>query len=109
VPLRDLQLHRVSIKAGEPVALWLASANRDESVFSEPDDLLPTRSPNRHLTLSTGPHYCIGAALARLELEVLFEVMFERIGAITLAGEPERLHSNLLWGLLTLPVEFSSR
>ena len=107
-PLTDLELHGVEIKAGEPIALWLASANRDESVFAEPDEFVPTRSPNRHLTLSTGPHYCIGAALARMELENLFEIMFERVGRVTLAGEPERLHSNLLWGLLTLPVELSA-
>jgi cytochrome P450 len=108
-PLHDLRLHDVDIKAGQPIALWLASANRDESVFTEPDEFVGTRSPNRHLTFSTGRHFCIGAAVARLELEILFEVMFERVDAITLAGEPERLHSNLLWGLLTLPVAFSGR
>jgi cytochrome P450 len=108
-PLRDLQLHGVSIKAGEPIALWIASANRDESMFAEPDEFVPTRSPNRHLAFSTGPHYCIGAALARLELEILFDLLFERVGEVTLAGEPRRLHSNLLWGLLTLPVSLSGR
>lgn len=97
------------IAAGEKLAAWLASANRDEKVFSAPDTFDIGRTPNRHLTFSYGTHHCLGGALAVTELETLFSVLVRLVRSIELAGAPRRLTSNLVWGFHTLPVRLTRR
>jgi len=103
---RETTLGGKTIKAGDKVTLWYASANRDSSVFAEPDRFDVSRTPNDHLTFGFGAHFCLGAQLARLELKVIFEELFDRLPRIALAGEPKRLRSNIFNGLEKLPVRF---
>lgn len=86
---RDVQLHGEEIGAGDVVALSFGSANRDPSVFDRPDEVVVDRSPNRHLTFGTGPHLCVGAHVARLELQVMLEQFTSRVEEIVPRSEPE--------------------
>ncbi len=92
------------IEAGDRVTVWNASANRDESAFTEADRFLLNRSPNRHLTFGAGRHLCIGARLARLELKVFLDELVQQVETIELVGEPRYNASNFTWGLIHLPV-----
>jgi cytochrome P450 len=83
------------------------SANRDESVFETAERFDITRHPNPHLAFGAGPHFCLGAAIARLELRVLLPLAFERLHGLELAGSPERLRSNFLSGYSRMPVRFT--
>ncbi|MFJ3792645.1 cytochrome P450 [Kitasatospora sp. NPDC090091] len=83
------------LPAGEKAVLFFASANRDEAVFTDPDAFDITRSPNPHLGFGGGgPHYCLGAHLARQEMKVLFRELFTRLPAARSVGEPELVPSN---------------
>jgi len=96
------------IEPGDTVSLWYASANFDEQVFDEPRRFDIGRTPNSHVTFGGGgPHYCLGASLARLEIRVLFEEMLDRYERVEMAGPVERLRSNLLHGVKHLPVTLS--
>jgi hypothetical protein len=90
---RDVELGGQTIREGDKVALFYASANRDDSVFDEPDRFDITRTPNDHLAFGIGPHFCLGANLARLEIRVMFEEILRRLPDIELDGKPERLRS----------------
>jgi cytochrome P450 len=105
--VRDVVLTGHEIKAGDRLAIWLPSANRDGAVFPDPDAFDITRVPNRHVTLSHGTHYCLGASLAAAEIEVTFEQLARRAADVELAGEPQRLRSNLIWGFTAMPVAFT--
>lgn len=85
----DHELHGRELRAGEQVLLMYGSANRDESVFDDPDDFDVTRSHNHHVAFGFGTHFCLGANLARLELRVLFEELLRRLPDIRLAPGPE--------------------
>lgn len=100
----DVELHGRTVKAGEKVVLWFASANRDERVFDEPDEFRLDRKPNRHLGFGAGPHFCLGAHLARMETRVFYEQVLARNIQIELLGEPDRLKSNWFRGIKHLPV-----
>ncbi|MGW2871724.1 cytochrome P450 [Kitasatospora sp. NPDC001225] len=102
----DVELGGRPVRAGDHVVVWLPSANRDEEVFADPERFDIERSPNRHLGFIVGNHYCIGAALARLELTVLFQELTRRVRTIEVTGPVRRLRSNLLWGFDSLPVAF---
>lgn len=104
--VRDVELAGHEIKAGDRLAMWLPSANRDPKVFPDPDTFDITRAPNRHLTLSHGTHYCLGGPLAAAEIEVTFEQLARRVAEVELAADPKRLRSNLIWGFTSLPVTF---
>jgi cytochrome P450 len=104
---RDTVVAGQRITAGEKLAAWLASANRDEKVFSAPDTFDIGRTPSRHLTFSLGTHHCLGGALAVTELETLFGVLVRLVRSIELAGVPRRLTSNLVWGFHALPVRLT--
>ncbi|OLF04416.1 cytochrome [Actinophytocola xinjiangensis] len=95
---RDVELAGQPLRAGERVAVWLPSANRDETVFAAPDTFDVGRTPNRHLTFAHGNHRCVGATLATTELRVLFTELTARVRAPAVAGEVRRLRSNLVWG-----------
>jgi len=92
------------IRAGDRVTLWNVSANRDESVFADPDRFRLDRSPNRHLTFGAGRHMCLGARLARVELAAFLTELIDRVERIELMGEPVYNASNFTWGLNHLPV-----
>ncbi|MFG1869602.1 cytochrome P450 [Micromonospora arborensis] len=100
----DTTLGGVHVAAGDAVVVWLGSANRDESVFRDPDTLDPDRHPNRHLAFGEGRHYCLGAAVARLTLRVFFEELFATFASFEPAGEVERVRSNWLGGVKRMPI-----
>ena len=102
----DVRLSDVDIRAGDKVVVWFSSANRDEDVFAEPDAFDITRTPNDHLTFGHGPHFCLGAHLARVQLEAMFDAVLDLLGEVELAGEPVRLRSNFQNGLKRLPIRW---
>ena len=100
----DVELHGTTVRAGEKVVLWFASANRDERVFDSPGEFHLDRKPNRHLGFGAGPHFCLGAHLARMEMRVFYEQVLARGIRIEPLGEPDRLLSNWFHGIKRLPV-----
>jgi cytochrome P450 len=104
----DLQLYDQKISKGDQVILWYASGNRDERVFADPDTFDIQRSNARqNLAFGTGPHFCMGAALARLEAKIFFEELLVRMPDLELAGPSERLQSNVTNGIKRMPVRFT--
>jgi cytochrome P450 len=101
---RPTEIGGVPIAAGDRVTIWNASANRDESVFPDPDRFRPDREQNRHLTFGAGRHFCIGARVARLELTAFLTELLSTVDRIEPTGEPRYNSSNFTWGLRTLPV-----
>ena len=102
---QDVTLGDVTIKAGEKISLWYISANRDEDVFTDPFTFDITRDPNPHIAFGGGgPHFCLGAQLARLEIRVLFEELVARVPRVEQLGAPDRLRSNFIGGIKHLPV-----
>jgi cholest-4-en-3-one 26-monooxygenase len=101
---RDTELHGRSIREGEKVVMWYVSSNRDESRYTEPDRFDATRNPEHQAFGAGGRHFCLGAALARLELRILFEETLARFPAMELAGAPEYAESPFINQLKTLPV-----
>lgn len=105
---RDTVLRGQPITAGEPVLLVYASANRDEAVFGPTADRLDVgRDPNPHLSFGFGPHFCLGAALARLEARVVLEELLDRFAAVSPAGPVERAPSPVIAGVRHAPLVFS--
>ncbi len=104
--VEDTELRGQKIAAGDSLALFYASANRDEEVFEDPFAFRVDRSPNPHLAFGIGEHFCLGATLARMEIRVLLEELVPRLASIELAGEPERLASSFVGGLKHLPVRY---
>ncbi|WP_030408374.1 cytochrome P450 [Streptomyces albus] len=107
VATQDVEVGGQQVSAGEAVVLWNSSANRDESVFPAPDRFDLGRTPNRHLTFGMGPHFCLGAPLARVELKVLLQVLAERVSHMEITGPVKRMRSNFMWGIDHLPVALS--
>ena len=104
---RDTELSGQKIRADEPVVIFYPSANRDETVFDEPDEFEIGRSPNPHVAFGGGgSHFCLGASLARLEIRCLFDELLDRMHEIELAGPVERLHSWFINGPRRMPVRF---
>jgi len=103
---RDVELHGVSIEKGDKLAIWYAGANYDEEKFADPYRLDVGRTPNRHLTFGLGgPHFCLGAHLAKLEIRIWLEEMVPYLERIELDGDPLRLRSNFFNGIKRLPVK----
>lgn len=102
--LVDTELRGVKIAAGDKVAMWYTSANRDEDVFAEPDRFDIRRSPNPQLSFGIAQHFCLGVHLARLEGRVFFEELLATFPHIEQTGEARRIRSNLNNGLKTLPL-----
>ena len=105
----DFKLRDKLIRAGDSVALFYPSANRDEEVFDAPGEFRIDRSPNRHLGFGVGEHFCLGAHLARLEMEVAYKYLLPRIEEVELAGPVDRLHSSLVGGIKHLPIRYKLR
>jgi cholest-4-en-3-one 26-monooxygenase len=105
---RDVQLRDKQIAEGDKVALWYISANRDEAVFENPYAFRIDRSPNEHIAFGgRGPHFCLGANLARAELRAIFHEILTRMPDMEPTGEPQRLRSNFINGIKHLPVRFT--
>jgi len=103
----DTELRGVAIKAGDKVAMWYSSANRDEDVFADPHTFDIRRSPNPHLSFGIAQHFCLGVHLARLEGRVFFEELLAAFPHIERTGEPRRIRSNLNNGLKALPLSLA--
>lgn len=103
----DATLAGTSIRAGDKMVVSFSSANRDETVFERPDALRLDRQPNPHLAFGYGPHYCLGAHLARVQMRALFAEVFERMGTIEPDGPPALLRSNFQRGVKRLPIRWS--
>ena len=101
---RDVRFGEQLFREGDKITFWEMSANRDERVFERPFEFDITRSPNKHLGFGAGVHFCLGAALARLELKIVFEELLRRDLDFELVGAPEYVPNNRLVGLKTLPV-----
>jgi len=105
----DTELRGQPIAAGEPVLLVYASANRDEAVFGPDADRLDVgRDPNPHLAFGFGPHFCLGAALARLEGRVVLDALLNRFASVEPAGDVERAPSPVIAGIRRAPVTFTA-
>jgi cytochrome P450 len=105
----DTELRGEELKAGEKVSLWYVSANRDEDVFDDPFRFDIERQPNDHVAFGGGgPHFCLGASLARMELRVLFEQLARRVPTLRSLGVPAPLRSNIVAGIKHLPVDLSA-
>ena len=104
---RDTELRGQPIKAGDKVSIWYISANRDEDVFDDPFAFDIRRNPNEHVGFGGGgPHHCLGANLARMEIEVLLEEMARRVPSIERIGDADPLRSNFIAGIKHMPVRF---
>jgi methyl-branched lipid omega-hydroxylase len=105
---RDYTMNGHDYRDGDKVVLYYCSANRDEAVFADPDRFDITRSPNPHIGYGgAGPHFCLGAHLARREITVMLRELLTRMPDIV-AGEPDRLLSNFVNGIKRLPCEFNT-
>ena len=102
----DVEVGGQLIRENDKVIFWYVSANRDEAVFTDPDRFDVGRTPNDHLGFGIGQHFCLGANLARLEINIMFEELLGRIHDIELAGPVRRLRSNFINGIKTMPVRF---
>ena len=107
---KDTEIRGQKIKAGDKVVPWFASGNRDTDIFANPDVFDVTRNPNEHMTFGRGgPHMCLGNALARIELRVMFEDLISRIDRVELTGEVDYLRSNFVHGIKRMPVKVHLR
>ncbi|MFF4493833.1 cytochrome P450 [Streptomyces sp. NPDC001546] len=104
---RDTELAGTPVRAGDKVVVFHASANHDERVFTDPHRLDLGRSPNPHVSFGDGPHVCLGAHFARLQLRTLYEEWCAAMPPPELAGEPRRLVSHFINGITRLPLRVS--
>jgi cytochrome P450 len=106
---RDVQVHGRTIGAGAPVSVWLGAANRDSRVFRDPYRFDQGRQPNRHVAFGLGPHFCIGAALARLGLRAFLDEFLTLVDAVEPAGDVQHLASIQVAGYKRMPVRLRPR
>ncbi len=102
----DTELRGQTIREGDVVAMFYPSANRDEEVFDDPDRFDIRRDPNPHLAFGMGEHYCLGANLARLELQAMFRLLAERLDSVELAAPIQRMRSNFVGGIKHMPIRY---
>jgi cytochrome P450 len=103
----DVELGGSTVRAGDAVAVWIGAANRDEAVFDDPYRFDVGRTGNRHIAFGFGPHYCLGAALARMALRALFTEIVTRGVRFELTGPVRHLRSNFVAGISQLPVRLT--
>ena len=107
---RDVELRGQTIRAGDKVVIWYGSANFDEEVFPEPLRFDVGRKPNPHVTFGGGgPHFCLGAHLARLEVQVMFDLLLPRLADLELTAPPERMRTNFTNALKRMPVRVTAK
>jgi len=107
---RDVTFGGVDMRKGDKVAMWYVSANRDEAYFPDPYRFDITRTPNDQGAFGTGgPHFCLGAHLARREVIVMFTELLGRLPDIRATSQPEKLRSNFIHGIKRLPAAFTPR
>ena len=104
--LEDMEINGVQLKRGSEVGLFYISGNRDAARFARPDELILSREENPLLTFGLGTHYCLGAPLARLELQILFSVLLQRLPEIRADGEAQFAKGFVIRGLDNLPIAF---
>ena len=104
----DVEVAGVPVRAGDKVVVSFTSANRDPAVFADPDVFDVRRSPNPHLTFGHGPHFCLGAQLARVQMRALFGQLLSRTTSLEPAGEPALLRSSFQRGVKRLPVRWTA-
>jgi cytochrome P450 len=104
--IEDCEVRGTTIRTGEQVALYFASANRDEDVFDDPFAFRVDRRPNPHLAFGFGEHFCMGAHTARVEIEAMFDQLLARLQSFELAGPVERLSSAVNGSIKHLPLRF---
>ena len=105
---RDTVLGGQAIKEGDKVVMWYNSANRDDAKFADPFSFDVGREPNEHVGFGAGgPHFCLGANLARREIAVMFEELFKRLPDIEISGEPAMLLSAFIHGIKRMPCKFT--
>lgn len=105
---RDVEIGGQRVKEGDKVVMFYNSANRDERAFADPYRFDVTRSPNDHFGFGGGgPHFCLGANLARREIKVMFEELFRRLPDIEVTGEPSMLQSSFIHGIKRMPASFT--
>ncbi len=102
----DTEIRGRKIKENDPVVMWYPAANRDEEIFEDPDRFDVARSPNEHLSFGIGEHFCLGASLARLELNAIFEEIVPRLRNPEFAGPVRRLRSNFVNGVKEMRIRF---
>jgi cytochrome P450 len=107
--LRDTVLAGREIAAGDKVVMYYGSANRDAAAFADPDRFDVSRSPNEHVAFGGGgPHFCLGAHVARVEIDVMFRQILTRLPDMEPAGPVEWLPSNFISGPKHIPVRFTA-
>lgn len=106
---RDTEFAGHNIAAGDKVTLWWASANRDEAVFADPFRFDIRRSPNPHVAFGHGNHFCLGAALARMEIRLVLDALLDRFSDVELTGVVEWTRSNKHTGIRHMPVRLHRR
>ena len=104
--LEDLEYRGIALKKGDQVGLLLASANRDEQKFPSAAEFLPTRTPNPHVSFGAGIHFCIGAPLARLEMQTALRILFERLPNLRLTTPARYRDTWHFHALESLPIAF---
>ena len=104
----DVELDGTRIRAGDKVVVSFTSANRDEQAFDVPDRFDVGRTPNPHVSFGHGPHFCLGAQLARVQMRALFAELLRRTRSIELDGDPVLLRSNFQRGVKRLPIRWTA-
>ena len=104
VATEDALIGDTVISEGQQVVMMYSSANRDPGHFDDPETLDVRRDPNHHIAFGFGTHFCLGAALARLEIRLFFEELLERVGHLALAGKPVEMPNAFVYGLRSVPM-----
>jgi cytochrome P450 len=103
---QDTEVRGAPIAAGDALLLSYVSGNRDEEVFTEPFRFDVAREPNKHVAFGYGVHFCLGAALARMEVNSFFTELLPRLQTVELAGRPEHVATTFVGGLKHLPIRY---
>jgi cytochrome P450 len=110
VATRDVELRGKTIRAGDSVAMWYVSGNRDETAVDNPNDFIIDRArPRQHLSFGFGVHRCVGNRVAEMQLTIIWEEIMKRFPTIELAGEPTRTYSSFVHGFESMPVIIPAR
>ena len=105
----DVEIRGTKVRQGEACCIFYPSANRDEDVFPDPFTFRVDRTPNEHYGFGIGVHFCLGANLARLELQEIFKSLAARLDEVEVAGQVERMHSSFVGGIKRMPIRWRLR